>query len=237
MAEDTKVEGTATVETKTAAETPANNASTSAGQGPSGAVTAAPQGDGEETVTLTQRQLNAMQAERRKTAAKQAVEELLAKLGVESADKLGELVAKSKEAEQAQLSETDKLRKRLAEAEAKAVAAEERATRRLLEASFVAEATTQGVRFPETALPLADMSGISVGEDGTVAGVREAIKALVDAGKLVMRETRPQAPSTDARAGGGGKPSDRSAMLTEDEAATAKRLGIKPEEYQKYKRA
>jgi len=194
---------------------------------------ATPADDG--VVTLTQKQLNQMQAERRKTGAKQALEELLGKLGVESAEKLAEMVNTTKQAEQARLSEAEKLRKELETANAKAAQAEERARRRLLEASFVAEATAQGVRFPDTALPLADVSAVKISEDGSVDGVREAIKALVDAGKLVMRD-RPQAPSTDARAGGGQKPTERTAALTEAELQVAKRLGLTPEEYQKYKR-
>jgi phage I-like protein len=116
-------------------------------------------------------------------------------------------------------------------AEKRAADAEAKATQRLIEASFVAEASKLGVKHPEDAYRLADRSAVLVDDDGTVTGVAESVKALVDAGRLVMGQPVP--PSGDAGAGGGQ--AQRRAALTAAEEAVASKMGLSAEDYAKFR--
>lgn len=128
---------------------------------------------------------------------------------------------------QAEMTELEKLQAAKEAAEKRAQDAEARATQRLIESAFVAEASRYGAKFPEDAYTLADKSGVTVDDDGKVVGVSEAVKALVSGGRLPMGT--PQAPDLDGGSGG-GQPQTR-VTLTAEEEAIAKKMGISPQDY------
>lgn len=174
---------------------------------------------------FTQEQVNAIISDRlaRQKAQFGDYEDLRAK-----AEKLAEIEA-------AQLSELEKAQQRAADLERRAQEAEGRARDTLIRSAFVSEAAKAGAAHPEDAYRLADRSRVEVGDDGNVSGVTDAIKALVDGGRLVMAG-KPRAPNLDAGAGGGGGSGDAPEPLTQDEIAMAARLGLTPEQYRKGKR-
>ena len=133
----------------------------------------------------------------------------------------------------AELSEMDKLNKRLAEAETARQQALTTANDRLIKAAFVAEAAKHGVEYPEDAFLLADKSNVAVDDSGNVSGVAETVKSLVDGKRLPLRSRA--IASLDAGAGSTSN-GQRSTALNEAELATARRLGIKPEDYAANKR-
>ena len=133
----------------------------------------------------------------------------------------------------AELSEMDKLNKRLAEAETARQQALTTANDRLIKAAFVAEAAKHGVEYPEDAFLLADKSNVAVDDSGNVIGVAETVKTLVDGKRLPLRSRA--IASLDAGAGSTSN-GQRSTALNEAELATARRLGIKPEDYAANKR-
>lgn len=127
-----------------------------------------------------------------------------------------------------QLSELEKAQKRATEAEVARDRALAEANGRLIRAAFVAEAAKAGAAHPEDAFALADLANVAIGDNGAVAGVAEAVKALVDGGRLVM-QARAGAPGLDGGAGAGERP--KSKPLTAEQLAVARKLGIKAEDY------
>ena len=134
---------------------------------------------------------------------------------------------------EAELSETDKLAKRVQEAEQARDQALRTANERLIRATFVAEAAQHGAEHPADAYLLADRSNVTVDESGNVTGVTEAVKALVDGKRIPVRARA--VPNLDSGAGG-NQQVGRPPALTEEEMRVAKRLGIKPEDYAANKR-
>lgn len=132
----------------------------------------------------------------------------------------------------AELSETEKLNKRLAEAERAKQEALTTANQRLLRAAFVAEAALAGAEFPDDAFRLADQSSVTVDENGDVSGVKEAVKAIVESGRLPLKNKRVAPPNLDSGAGSGQKPADvKATQLTEAELEMARKMRITPEQY------
>jgi len=175
--------------------------------------------------TFTQDELNAIVADRltRERQKYADYEDLKGK-----ASQLDELQA-------AQLSELEKAQKRAADLEAERDRALSEANDRLIRAAFVAEAAKAGAAHPEDAFALADIAGVTIGEDASVTGVAEAVAALVEGGRLVM-SGRPAAPNLDGGAGGGNRPGDTKAKaLSEAELIQARKLGLTPEQYQRGK--
>jgi hypothetical protein len=70
---------------------------------------------------------------------------------------------------------------------------------------------------------------VDVDEDGKVTGVAEAVKTLVDAGRVPMSGKTP-APNLDGGAGGGDR-SKAQVKLSQDELEIARKLQITPEKY------
>ena len=147
--------------------------------------------------------------------------------------KLDEYEKAEKDRADAQLSEMDKLNKRLAEAETARQQALQTANDRLIKAAFVAEAAKHGVEYPEDAFLLADKSNVAVDDSGNVIGVAETVKTLVDGKRLPLRNRA--VASLDAGAGSTSN-GQRFTALNEAELAIARRLGIKPEDYAANKR-
>ena len=134
--------------------------------------------------------------------------------------------------EEAQKTEIQKAQERADKAEAEKDQALAAANEKLMRAAFIAEAAQANVAHPEDAYMLADLSEVEIADDGAVTGVSEAVKALLDNGRLVTRKG--PAPSLDGGAGGGQSPTDQAAQqLDEDQLRTAQKMGITPEEYAK----
>ena len=135
--------------------------------------------------------------------------------------------------EDAQKSELERAQQAQATAEAAASAAMEQANARLIKAEFIAKAAVLGVAHPEDAyaLALAANEKVTVDADGAIAGVEDAVKKLVDAGRLVMTG-KPLAPSTDAGAGGGDRTTG-TVKLTPEQLVQATKMGVSPEVYAK----
>ena len=165
--------------------------------------------------------------------------ELIVKLRQENrelkpkAQKLTEYEKADKIRSEAELSEMDKLNRRLAEAETARQQALTTANDRLIKAAFVAEAAKHGVEYPEDAFLLADKSNVAVDDSGNVSGVAETVKTLVDGKRLPLRNRA--IASLDAGAGSTSN-GQRFTALNEAELAIARRLGIKPEDYAANKR-
>lgn len=80
--------------------------------------------------------------------------------------------------------------------------ATQRAQQMLITAEIKAQAAALGIVDPDAAAKLADLSGVKVGDDGTVTGVKEALEELLQA-KPYLRAAGPSkvgAPSNPAGA-------------------------------------
>lgn len=134
----------------------------------------------------------------------------------------------------ANASELEKAQLAAKKADEKAEAALKTANDRLLRAAFIAEAAKHGAKIPADAyaLAIADGAQVSIDDKGEALGVAEAVKALVDAGRLPM-SGRPGAPGLDAGAGGQTRP-EKTVTLTEEQKMFARVSGMTEEQYIKY---
>ena len=78
----------------------------------------------------------------------------------------------------------------LAEANKKAQEAEKRANERLVRAEVISLATDMGLIDADAALALMDRTDVTVKDDGTVDGVKEALEALVVAKPWLKKEQK-----------------------------------------------
>jgi hypothetical protein len=146
-------------------------------------------------------------------------------------DELKQKAAKWAEVEEAQKSEAQKTAERLATLERERDAALAVANERLIKSAFVAEAAAAGALHPEDVFALANKAGVQVDDQGNVVGVTEAVKAIVEAGRIPLAANRPTPPRLDGGAGSGGRQAEKDAPLTDDEQAMAQRLGLSAEKY------
>lgn len=84
------------------------------------------------------------------------------------------------ELQQQGLSELERERSAREAAESSAKAAIERANARLIAAEVLTEATGANVIRPEHMHRLVDLTGVTVADDGTVTGVKDAVKAFLE---------------------------------------------------------
>jgi len=131
--------------------------------------------------------------------------------------------------QQAAMSDLEKANKRAEDAEKREKDALEQAKTAALKAAFENAAYKAGAAHPEDVYLLADQSTVTIDENGRISGVAEAVKALVDAGRVPM-STRSTAPGLDGGAGGNGDRS-KSVKLTADELEAAKLMNVSPEKY------
>ncbi len=103
--------------------------------------------------------------------------------------KLDELEAAEEERKAAQLSEVEKARKAQADAEAKAMATEERLRTAAIRNAVVLAASKANFYDPEDAFRLADLAEVQVADDGTVTGVDNALKTLTKAKPHLVKTT------------------------------------------------
>lgn len=149
--------------------------------------------------------------------------------------KLDAYEAAEAERTKAAMTETERLKAELEAERAKSAQADERAKQTLIRAAFVSEAAKAGAAYPEDVHRLADLAGVDVDENGKVTGVAEAVKSLVDAGRVPLAGKQ-KAPSLDGGAGGGDRSSSQ-VKLTADELEIARKMNISPEIYAKNKAA
>lgn len=149
-------------------------------------------------------------------------------------DDLKDKAQKYAEYEEAQKSELQKAQEAVEKANKAGEVALARANERLVKAEFIAAASKLLVQHPADAFALADRSAITVSEGGEVAGVEEAVKLLVENGRLPLMG-KPKAPDLDGGAGSGERAGD-SKPLSAEEKAIAKKMGLTPEQYAAGKR-
>jgi hypothetical protein len=108
-------------------------------------------------------------------------------------------LAKIKES---QLSETEKLTKKLAELETAKTQAETRTRETLIRSAVISEAAKLNFNDPEDAYRLIDVAGLQLSDTGKVEGAAEAVKLLAESRKYLIKNSNP-ALSTFNPAGGG----------------------------------
>jgi hypothetical protein len=98
----------------------------------------------------------------------------------------------------AELSELEQLKVKLAEQEKARLVAESRANEALIR--HAVEMAAVGLKFhnPEIAYHLLDLAEVSIGEDGKVAGVEDALKKLIKSNPYLVGNGTAAAPDTDA---------------------------------------
>lgn len=138
------------------------------------------------------------------------------------------------EHEEAQKSELQKALDAKSAAEAAMSKALLEANNRMIKAALVAEAGKHGAQHPDDAYRLVDLSTVNITDDGAITGAEEAVKALIESGRLPIVR-RPSAPTLDAGAGNGEKSGDEAIQLSQEEMMTAQKMGLTFEQYQKGK--
>ncbi len=123
--------------------------------------------------------------------------------------RLEELEAAEAERAQAELSETDRLKKQLEETQAKADAAQSRLNAELIKAGASAAAVSLQTPFASAealsdAVALGAFSSLEIGDDGKILGMNDAIKALHKARPYLFGRSTQDAPDINAGARGNG---------------------------------
>lgn len=131
-----------------------------------------------------------------KTAGKAALEARAKELGFESVEAMDAALEAHKKAQDAHKTEAEKLREQLEAEKAKAAGAAEQAKRALIKAAFTAEAVGANLVNVDDAFVLADLSDVTVDDNGNVTGVKEAVEALV--------KDKPYLVKQDGGSGGSG---------------------------------
>lgn len=145
--------------------------------------------------------------------------------------KLSEFEQAEAERQKAAMTEQERLAAEKAEAERKAQEAEDRAAQalksaneRLIKAEFMLKARKANIREDalEDAFKLADISGVTVGDDGATSGVDEVVSALV-ASKSFLLEVKTAQPKIIGDNGGPGTDDDVKTLEQQLEDAKKKR--------------
>lgn len=122
--------------------------------------------------------------------------------------RLDELEAAEAKRAQESLSETDRLKAQLADAQRSAALAQEESARTVVRSVVVAQAAAMNFADPNDAYGLIDLANISINEDGKVVGVEDALKKLAEAKPYLKRATAPRLPPTSPGAGASGGETD-----------------------------
>jgi len=136
--------------------------------------------------------------------------------------------------DQERLTELEKVQKRADDAEKERDVARQRAQDTAIRAALAMEAAKAGALHPEDAFQLADLSSVTIGDNGDVQGATEAVAELLKGNRLVLKGRA--APGLDAGAGTGDRTSERKPMLTADELEVAGKMGLTAEEYARGKK-
>lgn len=139
-------------------------------------------------------------------AAEQFDAEYVRKLRAEAAEyrkRLRELEQKAQEQENAKLSETERLQKRLAELEREQAAYQRERQERTLKYETMLAASRLGIVDPDAAYKLLDLAGIEFDEDGTPRNIEAALKELLKAKPYLVAQSSGGSPTNPARTGAG----------------------------------
>ncbi|MBX6770875.1 MAG: phage scaffolding protein [Chloroflexi bacterium] len=142
--------------------------------------------------------------------AEEKVDPVISRLKAEAAEyrkRLRELEAKVKADEEAKLSETERLQKRLAELEREQALWQRERQERTLKYETMLAASRLGIVDPEAAYRLLDMSNLEFDEDGSPKNLEQALKDLLKAkpylaGQPVVTAGSPTNPATGQQRGG-----------------------------------
>jgi len=148
--------------------------------------------------------------------------------------KLAELEKAEEERKKADMTAAERLEAEKAEALKRAQEAEEArdraltaANQRLIKAEFRAIARELNVRNDalEDAFVLADLSAVTVGEDGAISGVEDVVKALITNKPYLAEQPKPQ-PKQIGNPSGGNDPADKTKeQLLKEAADKARKSG------------
>lgn len=125
------------------------------------------------------------------------VQERVARVKREAPEDYEDLKAKAKkleELEAAQLSELEKAQKKAEDAEKAAAEAIRLANNRLIQAEILREATEQKAIKPEHMHRLIDTENVTIGDDGRVTGIQDAVKTFLEANPEFVGKGRPVEP-------------------------------------------
>lgn len=173
--------------------------------------------DDDDKRSFTQKELDALFAERGKQGASAREKELLEALGVKTVEEAQAALKKARDAEDAQKTELQKAQDTAAAASAAREKAEQekkdalaKAQEKLLRAAIVAEATRAGFADPNDAWLYVDRAKIKAkdgadGADDEWDGVKEAVDAVAKAKPYLIgdaRKPRGTPTASDRRSGG-----------------------------------
>jgi hypothetical protein len=136
-------------------------------------------------------------------AAEQFDAEYVRKLRAEAAEyrkRLRELEQKAQEQENAKLSETERLQKRLAELEREQAAYQRERQERTLKYETMLAASRLGIVDPDAAYRLLDPTSIEFAEDGTPKNTEQVLKDLLKARPYLAATATAGSPTNPARA-------------------------------------
>ena len=131
--------------------------------------------------------------------------EYVRKLRAEAAEyrkRLRELEQTVKQHEEAKLSESERLQKRLAELEREQAAYQRERQERTLKYETMLAASKLGIVDPEAAYKLLDLTRIEFDEDGTPRNIEAALKELLKAKPYLAAQPTSGSPTNPARTAG-----------------------------------
>lgn len=181
---------------------------------------------GKRVVTMTQAELDALIGREKGRERKRFADYDSVKT------RLAELEQAEVERNKAAMTEKERLEAEKAEAEKKATDAQEAGSRaleaankRLINAEFKAVAREMNVRPDalEAALKLADLSGVTVDDEGNVVGVKEATQALVSSNPYLVEKPKPR--QIGGGSGGDDRPEKTKEQLLAEAAEKARKSG------------
>lgn len=161
-----------------------------------------------------------------KDAGQRTLEAQAKSLGYESYAAMEAAAKAHKATQEKEKSDLQREQEAKVAAEAKAAQAEERAKQAYIKASFVAHAAGANLVDVEDAFRLADLSGVTVKDDGTVEGVKEVVEALVKAKPYLIKTGGGYVPAgggNPPRGGGGDEGAQNKARASQ---MAAQRLGV-----------
>lgn len=110
--------------------------------------------------------------------------------------------AELKKLQDAQLSEADKTKRDLEQAQAEQARLKEELKQTRIQNAFVTDNTYQW-HDPRAALKLADLSSVEIKDDGTVTGLKDALKSVADANPWMLKPKEGGPAAGDAAAAKG----------------------------------
>lgn len=142
-------------------------------------------------------------------------------------DDLKAKAARFDEIEQQSKTELEREREARERAEQEAARIKSEAERRMIEAAVLAEGTRQSAVKPEHLYRLIDTDSVTVGDDGQVTGVGDAVRAFLDANPEYVGTSRPLGSADQGARDGGAKQLSAEALktMTPEQIVAARKEG------------